>query len=508
MARSVATYLSLANVESVSDARLTIIPRLRRVLAVIVITAVIVGLGAAAATQYGLLIVAMMFAIFVMVAGISWFVRDPVQLFAAVWLFQVLHAPLAAVVGYNSSTGTLVRQSTDVLTLLLLIVTLWRALEMKQDMAPLRFVLPGLIVAAIGLISSLAHPAPFVVTATGLWLGLKIWILLAIAVLLPWKVSDYQRVYRWFVSVGVVVSILGIVDFVGKGIVASTLHTNIVSAPGGGYRSAAVQSIFVVPGQFSLFMSLLVALAGASFARRKRFQDLVLLLLFAGVSVLSLRLKGVLSLAVVFLVIGVCRERGARSSLGTVLLLALFVGIFVYTFEGSVVTRQLHTYTSTENTARARLYTVSAKIAQNEFPLGAGFGRFASYPSRTTYSPVYYEYELNQIYGLTERSPQFIDDTSWPAVIGETGVFGLLAYISGFLVLVIVCYRRLRRAPVGSGWLPLAGLCVLAVVAVDSTGNQTLFDWIAAFSVALILGPILVPITPAQRRRALLTSVA
>jgi hypothetical protein len=238
-------------------------------------------------------------------------------------------------------------------------------------------------------------------------------------------------------------------------------------------------------------MSLLVALAGASYASRQRRQDLLLLLLFAGVGVLSLRLKGALSIAIVFVVIALCREPGKQSNLGRILLLGLLVGIFILSFEGNILSRQLHTYTSTETTARARLYSSSQKIARNDFPLGVGFGRFGSYPSRTAYSAVYDQYELSGVYGLSRLFPQFIDDTSWPSVLGETGVFGLISYIAGLLLLAAACYHRLRRASGGLGWFPLTSLCVLAVVGVDSLGDPTLFDWIAAISFALILAPAL-----------------
>jgi hypothetical protein len=450
------------------------------------------GLGIATTTRYGLAIVGAIVALVLLGFAVGRFQRDPIQVFLAVWVFEVFQAPVAAGFGYNSSLGSLIRQVTDVLILLLLTMTLWRALTTKRSLSVLAFALPGMIVALLGLVSSFDHHVAVSVWLTGAWLGLKVWVLLSITVLLPWRMGDYERVYRWFTAVGVVVSLLGVIDFVGSGIVASTLHTKVVPGPGSGYRSTAVQSIFVHPGEFSLFMSILVALTAASYASRRRSQDLLLLLLFASVDVLSLRLKGVLSLVVVLGIIVLCNERGSRRNIVMILSVAAVVGVFIYSFEGSVITRQLQTYASSENTARAKLYTAGEDIARNDFPLGAGFGRFGSYPSRTHYSPVYEEYGLSQQYGLSRAFPEYLDDTSWPSVMGETGLLGFAAYVLGFFGLIAICYRRLRTVSAGLGWLPLSGLCVLAVVAVDSLGDPTLFDWIAATSVALVLGPTLV----------------
>jgi len=149
------------------------------------------------------------------------------------------------------------------------------------------------------------------------------------------------------------------------------------------------------------------------------------------------------------------------------------------------------TYTSTENTARSRLFSTGEKIAATNFPLGVGFGRYASYPSRTSYSPVYYQYRLNDVYGLSPDYPAFIDDTSWPSVMGETGYGGLAIYIAGLAALIAALVGRIRGSARRTTWLPLAALSVLAVILVDSLGNPTLFSWLATATLAVVLGPAL-----------------
>ncbi|OGN82328.1 MAG: hypothetical protein A2X23_12910 [Chloroflexi bacterium GWC2_73_18] len=49
--------------------------------------------------------------------------------------------------------------------------------------------------------------------------------------------------------------------------------------------------------------------------------------------------------------------------------------------------------------------------------------------SRVEYSPLYVEYGLSKINGLRPANPRFATDTFWPQILGELGVFGLLAYL-------------------------------------------------------------------------------
>lgn len=79
---------------------------------------------------------------------------------------------------------------------------------------------------------------------------------------------------------------------------------------------------------------------------------------------------------------------------------------------------------------RLLLYTTSIEIARDYFPLGVGLGRYASPLSRAqdSFSPLYHQYGLDHIWGLTPHYAAYITDTYWPHVLGEIGVFGLIAY--------------------------------------------------------------------------------
>jgi hypothetical protein len=451
------------------------------------------AMGAVAATGHGLLVAGAIVGLVICVAGTIVYVRDPVLALIWLWLFEVFNAPISAAVGYSSAAGEAVRQGDEVLVLLFVGLTVWRTTRIKMRMPPMRFLLPGIGVALCGLLGAVLHGVPFTVAALGAWLGLKFWLLVGITLLLPWTLRDVNRVYSVLMRVGLVVAALGLVDYLTHEAVSRALHTSIYRFGSEVSRAEAVHSIFPHPGEYSLFMSLLFALAFTRFAMKRNRSDLALALLFAGSVMLSLRLKGFLSLAAVALIVAIVQ--GAASNRGgvTALLVGSLLVIGAYSVEGSVIAHQVAHYTSSSETSvRGQLYSTGERIARDDFPLGAGFGRFASYPSRLYYSPVYAQYELSSVFGLSRAFPNYITDTSWPSVIGETGYGGFAIYLLGVVLLILAVVNRLRKTTLAMKFVPLSALCAIAVLLTDSLGDPTLFDWLATTSFAMVLGPALV----------------
>ena len=105
--------------------------------------------------------------------------------------------------------------------------------------------------------------------------------------------------------------------------------------------------------------------------------------------------------------------------------------------------------TAYEEIARPALYYRSVEMAADFFPLGTGQGTFGSVPVNLIDSPVYEEYELNGIWGLSiDDELNFRMDTHWASVLGEMGFLGLALY----LWLFFYPARRMRRevGPEGS----------------------------------------------------------
>lgn len=92
--------------------------------------------------------------------------------------------------------------------------------------------------------------------------------------------------------------------------------------------------------------------------------------------------------------------------------------------------------------ARGALTYTSFKIAKEYFPLGSGFGTFGTNISRIYYSPLYYKYGLNKIWGLSKRYDAFITDTTWPAILAENGVIGLILFFMALVILGIILMKN------------------------------------------------------------------
>ena len=65
-------------------------------------------------------------------------------------------------------------------------------------------------------------------------------------------------------------------------------------------------------------------------------------------------------------------------------------------------------YIDSDNSARNQLTIKSIEIAKDYFPVGSGFGTYASHMSGVNYSPMYYKYGLSGIYGLVKGHVEFI----------------------------------------------------------------------------------------------------
>ena len=306
-----------------------------------------------------------------------------------------------------------------------------------------------------------------------------------------------RRVMGAFVIGGSVVALIAVTDYISHGFVSHALHTNVPIQGATDYRTGRVTAPFATPADLSLCMSLLFGIAIAAYSTRQQKRYLGAALLFMCAVALSLRLKGVLSVGAVLLVVLACRVYSRQARLAGLLAVTAILGLAVGFYEGEIVSRQVTTYTAgaSAKNPRGLLYQVGTDIARDNFPLGAGFGRFGSFTSGVHYSPIYGQYGLAEVYGLSRDHTQYISDTSWASLLGETGVWGAALYALGLAILGVAGFSVYRRA---LGWhetVALALLTSLGVLLVDSVGDPSLFSWFAATTVAILVGCTFRPAT-------------
>lgn len=319
---------------------------------------------------------------------------------------------------------------------------------------------------AAGVLSSLVNGVPPSIWVPALALLAKGFAFFYLVLSLPIAAGDVTRLLGAIFAAGMVLIGIGLVEFV-----APEIGTSLGVPPYPEQRGSVqvVTSWFTQPslyGWLAVFLSLFLL---ARFAIRRDWWSLPLAILLGGASVLSGR-RTPLVAWVVGIALGALQQSRWRNAPTRVWLfigggvvavllisLPLLGGFYQTTFRDYFGTaaavreifdadpdpeeiRPLH--------PRVALYAGSLAVARDEFPLGAGLGRYGSHTSRDVYSPVYARYGLNRVYGLREQRPIAITDTFWPMVLGETGVAGLLAALAFFAILG----RDLWRAagPTGS----------------------------------------------------------
>lgn len=93
--------------------------------------------------------------------------------------------------------------------------------------------------------------------------------------------------------------------------------------------------------------------------------------------------------------------------------------------------------------ARPALYLIGIRLAYEHFPIGTGFGTFASSLSGRYYSSIYYNYGISNVLGISEDNISYIGDVYWPYIYGQFGILGFLLQIRIFIKLFFYYFKKI-----------------------------------------------------------------
>jgi hypothetical protein len=240
-----------------------------------------------------------------------------------------------------------------------------------------------------------------------------------------------------------------------------------------------------------MVMSMLTAVALAAWLSRRKQIYGVYFAMFGTMALLSLRITALFSVFLLLLVVWFFSAKPGVHKILAFLGMVIFMAAMTIVFYGQL-SSHIATYSRPSATARGLLFITSEKIASEHAPFGSGFGTFASAESRLNYSPLYAAYGLSRVYGLSRDFPHFIDDTMWPAILGESGYIGLFGVISGCFILAMEIVRRIKGARVSDQTFPLAAFGALACAIVASAANPVMFDGLYSAILALLVAPALI----------------
>lgn len=145
---------------------------------------------------------------------------------------------------------------------------------------------------------------------------------------------------------------------------------------------------------------------------------------------------------------------------------------------------QIQYYLGSESTAaRSLLLRGGIAIMRDYFPLGAGFATFGTEMAAKDYSPLYYKYELNTHWALTEGGSE-LTDCFWPAVGAEFGIIGLFITIA----LVWLLSKQLIRESCNHKYCLVASITYVIYLLISSTATSIYTAYTSTVFVVVITG--------------------
>lgn len=342
---------------------------------------------------------------------------------------------------------------------------------------PIDFFVIGLFL--LGIISSLIHRiVPISIALGGALLFFKGFMFFYIFVNTPMEEKDIVLFFKTFLFIGIVIAVYSLLGAFYPEIflmpLGITNHASYFSMP-------ALQSFLGHPGAFSAFMAILSAFTFAHYWVTGNRKTLFLNMFFVSCMILSFRRTSFAGyLLAVLLAIVATRKKMAilNSHRKTIVFVSL---LFFVLFAGTLskmYTNLYYGYFTGAETPRSLLLKTGTQIAQDYFPLGSGFGTFAGGINRSYYSPLFYKYGLFTVWGLSEEKGDFANDTFWPHVLAETGVFGFLLYVLALLLLLRYALQSINSTMYGNNTAKVfvLGVFMLLILSFVESTKATVYE--------------------------------
>ena len=188
------------------------------------------------------------------------------------------------------------------------------------------------------------------------------------------------------------------------------------------------------------------------------------IIMLSFVTVLTFRSKAIASILFILLVHFLYIKLKMKSKI--ILGVLGGIGIFSFGYE------QLVFYFGNDTFTRSILLRDSTVLAKNFFPLGTGFGTFASNIAATYYSPLYYKLGYAAIPNMSPNSNAFLSDSFWPIVIGQTGFIGLIFFSLVVINLLRLCFK-VAKQDVYAFWSLIS---IIVYELISSTSEPAFFN--------------------------------
>jgi hypothetical protein len=263
---------------------------------------------------------------------------------------------------------------------------------------------------------------------------------------LNWNREDIKKIIHLFGWLTVCVLTLGLINLAVPGLWVSVLANN--GRVDYRYGIPSLIGPFTHPVGFGQFTALaFIAIFSYRALINKSRASMILLTLVGVANVLSVRRKSTAGMLGGALGSRLSVRIGRLGFIFSTLITAPLILMLSYN-PLTLVVRDLYNqyFNGSDEVARIVMYEGAAQIAVRDFPFGAGLGRFGSYLAGVRYSPEYVNLGFPTIYGLgTGKNALYLTDTFWPALVGESGVLGSLAYTFGLFGIASLGLKARRQ---------------------------------------------------------------
>lgn len=231
----------------------------------------------------------------------------------------------------------------------------------------------------------------------------------------------------------------------------------------------------------SAYVMVLVALVNDSIRKNRLY-----ILLCCGLLLITQRTKAYIVILLVLGIMVVGKEtivklfsmRPKRVKIkGKYIAWALIAAVFVVWLVGKDKIAYYFGYGLTA--ARPAMYIVGIYLMFDFFPLGSGFGTFASFLSGEYYSNIYYQYKLSTVLGMRPTDFSYMGDVFWPWIYGQLGIVGLIGYV----YLIIVFFKERLKLVCNSD--QLMAFLIIWVYALFASTAEAYFTNSTAMQMAL-----------------------
>lgn len=270
------------------------------------------------------------------------------------------------------------------------------------------------------------------------FLSIKIFIIIISLCNIEFKENTIRYFIGSVLFYGKLVAIFASLNFIFPVFYNKIFNFTILDKRFGFY---SVCSLFIHPGIYGWFMLFISLYYYSRFTLTNNLNFLKKFAFYIIFALLSFKVKVILGI-VSILIFDVFVRNKKRIKLNKILTVIMIAFIILFLAKDLLINTYYMYFTKTfGESARMSLTVNSIKIMKDYFPIGVGFGKFASWFARIHYSEYYYIYNMNSVYGLNPINPGFATDTYWPSIFGETGIIGT----SIILIIFIIIYKEIRK---------------------------------------------------------------